>query len=735
MAKRKLRFTPGTTSSSKRPALDPYPEMSGWDAYGLKTKASDALSGAQDFQRWGMVTTKRKVPTNAETLRRYGRSWSAATEAQRANRAADYYSGPGRYRRRRKRRRRGGRGMYHGNGMYHGRGGFWSDAVAKGGWLRKGGLDLVQTGLGNVPVFGGILSNAFGGIRKATGIGDYATASNVLVDGTSGSSAFEAPSFVEISDTGAIIISHREYVGNIYGPSAGVDFETQEFMINPGIEETFPWLSQIAANYEEYEMVQLIFSYKSTVSNFQTQTGVTGTVLSATQYDTLQPSFEDKKRVMETHGATSCKATQNLVAGVECDPTKLSGTPNKYVRSQGLPDNRDPKEYDHGRFVIALTDFPDILHDQAIGELWVSYTVKLQRPRVFTGRGNSISTDHHYLTLPSANTGVLPTQGPTPLPFKCTLSYDGESHLTSSVTAFNLEGTSQLWDNDATINLMKNSQNSLNCKIEEGENVAVLVNTLGDGQRIHCVPFGGSQSSSSKEIGSVFSQCGKWQALLPTSSGALIPIQPRQGALEPRHIPVKITFPARYSGTVKVRYECEFQSQATPVDDPMQFAQAVAYGNVEGVYDMLSSSRQAENNAGGVDVPDMAANSCVAVIAGGVSNCAGLTSNAAGAIVRLAECMSKVFIECHVEVKPATDGRDNVLELRGLFLGNCGGGVWNGSSKVPINHAQDAPVHVSLSITEYNSTLVDQRDIPTIVNVQTEQRLVQDRAYLDTFEP
>ena len=135
---------------------------------------------------------------------------------------------------------------------------------------------------------------------------------------------FEAPSFVEISDTGAIILSHREFVGNVYGPSAGKDFEVQAFTLNPGLEDTFPWLAQIAGNYEEYQMMQLMFSFKSTVSNFQTSTGVTGTVLSATQYDTNQRLFEDKKTIMETHGATSCKATQNLVAGVECDPTKLS---------------------------------------------------------------------------------------------------------------------------------------------------------------------------------------------------------------------------------------------------------------------------------------------------------------------------------------------------------------------------------------------------------------------------
>jgi hypothetical protein len=81
------------------------------------------------------------------------------------------------------------------------------------------------------------------------------------------------------------------------------------------------------------------------------------------------------------------------MAGVECDPKKLSGTPGKYVRHQGLPRGEDQKEYDLGRFTIATVDFPTQLQNQAIGELWVSYTVVLRRPKLVVSRGLAISQD------------------------------------------------------------------------------------------------------------------------------------------------------------------------------------------------------------------------------------------------------------------------------------------------------------------------------------------------------
>ena len=65
------------------------------------------------------------------------------------------------------------------------------------------------------------------------------------------------------SDNQEVIINHCEYLQDVYGP-ADAKFTNNELDLNPGLLENFPFLAQIAANYEEYEFIQLMFHFKIT---------------------------------------------------------------------------------------------------------------------------------------------------------------------------------------------------------------------------------------------------------------------------------------------------------------------------------------------------------------------------------------------------------------------------------------------------------------------------------------
>jgi len=78
---------------------------------------------------------------------------------------------------------------------------------------------------------------------------------------------------------------------------------------------------------------------------------------------------------------------------VECDPDKLSGAEGKYIRANPIVVGQDLKTYDHGLFQLAVCNSPAAFVDQVIGELWVSYTVILRKPKFFTGKGLGISQD------------------------------------------------------------------------------------------------------------------------------------------------------------------------------------------------------------------------------------------------------------------------------------------------------------------------------------------------------
>jgi hypothetical protein len=273
---------------------------------------------------------------------------------------------------------------YSGNGLYRGRGGFWGDLWNKtagvrgavGDWARKQG-----------GVVGGL-----GQISGALGIGDYETGemvvNNDIVNGGAGQGI---PEFNP--GPNEVTISHKEYVCDIFGPETAGTFQNQTFGLNPGLASTFPWLAQIAANYDEYSFIQMIFTFRSTVTDFVAANGQVGSIIMATQYNANDTPFSSKQDAMEYDGAVSGKCSEKILHGVECDPAKLSGAPGKYTRAGPAPPGEDLKTYDAGTLNVSVSNTPGQFSNQALGELWVSYTVHLRKPKFFVTRGQNILKD------------------------------------------------------------------------------------------------------------------------------------------------------------------------------------------------------------------------------------------------------------------------------------------------------------------------------------------------------
>lgn len=244
---------------------------------------------------------------------------------------------------------------------------------------------------------------AMSGVGMYSGRGAYKRrrrsyrTSNDLVRYTGDSSS--VPSFSSARDeTGALTVSHKEYIRDIYGnpklsETHADDFTITGMELNPGIEATFPWLSQVASNFEEYEFKQLMFTYRSTIADVSSANGQVGTVIMTTNYNASDPLFNNKAIMMGYAHSESQKTNATMLHGVECDPRKLSGSPGKYVRTQGLDQHQDIKSYDHGNFQIGVANTPLSLADNTIGELWVSYTVALRKPKYHTKEGFGISRD------------------------------------------------------------------------------------------------------------------------------------------------------------------------------------------------------------------------------------------------------------------------------------------------------------------------------------------------------
>ena len=189
---------------------------------------------------------------------------------------------------------------------------------------------------------------------------------------------------------GSIFIMHKEYVCDVVGSNS---FECKAFELNPGLQNVFPFLSQHAKYYETYKFSKLGFQFLSNCSANPVATQ-TGTVIMATKYKPGTVLFPNKIQQMEYVGASSCNINQNMLQIIDCSQGGTAGDNVKYVRSAPLTtiDKIDLNDCDAGTLYVstnASSIYPHTVTIEGtptdvngtIGELWVTYAVKLSKPK------------------------------------------------------------------------------------------------------------------------------------------------------------------------------------------------------------------------------------------------------------------------------------------------------------------------------------------------------------------
>jgi len=245
----------------------------------------------------------------------------------------------------------------------------------------------------------------YAGMGLYTGRGLYS--SNNLVDMPSSrpSMEFSSPN----DETQSLIICHKEYVGDVFGPATAA-FTNTSYNINPGLSQNFPFLAQFAQNFDEYELMQMVFEFHSTIdaSASNNSSGNTGTIVMATNYKADAAPFSTKEEMIQYHGGVSGRLTENLNHGVECDPSKNALSGGKFVRT-ALVVNSDLKTFDIGTFQLALQNIPTPFQNQQVGELWVYYKVKLSKPKLFAALGNGHSSSRYVSGGSETNIAIMGT--------------------------------------------------------------------------------------------------------------------------------------------------------------------------------------------------------------------------------------------------------------------------------------------------------------------------------------
>jgi len=164
-------------------------------------------------------------------------------------------------------------------------------------------------------------------------------------------------------------------------------------------------LSQIAQNFDEYEFVQMIWEYRSTTTDIgASTTGQCGTIIMCTNYNSSAGPFTDKGVMMEYAHAHSCKVTEHMVHGVECDPTKNAMSAILFTRASPVVTGQDLKTYDLGSFQLAIANSPAAYANLPLGELWVEYSCRLRKPKLFASRGLDCDRDMWYMSTAVSGT-------------------------------------------------------------------------------------------------------------------------------------------------------------------------------------------------------------------------------------------------------------------------------------------------------------------------------------------
>jgi len=250
-----------------------------------------------------------------------------------------------------------------------------------------GGALGAYTGVGR-----GIGSEVGRRISRLMGSGDY-TMNEVSVNSLIKGAGNPTSSFSSTDGT-SVRLQHREFLGDITTGAIAGTFNNNAFAINPGIKTSFPYLSQIADNFEMYCFHGLVFEFISTASPYITTSSL-GSVIAGAEYNASVPAFASKFAMENSNCAISTRIDKSLMYGLEC--AQGTNAQNCYYVRSGLSD-LPLTTTDIGTFQFATAPGSSFPVNSVVGELWVTYDVSLSRPFLVLSRFGTLQVQRGTTT-------------------------------------------------------------------------------------------------------------------------------------------------------------------------------------------------------------------------------------------------------------------------------------------------------------------------------------------------
>jgi len=253
-------------------------------------------------------------------------------------------------------------------------------AIRSLGGLAGGALG----GVVGAPVTGASAGTHLGAaLSKWMGAGDYEVSRNSIVSGSRSSP--NVPMMHSSNQT--VTVRHKDYLGPV---KSSIDYAVQYSLpLNPGLSETFPWLSGIARRFQEYSFKGVVFHFVPTSGSIST-TQALGSVMMQTTYRASDSAPASKSELLNEYWACESVPFEPLAHPIECDP-KENPFNIQYTRTTAIPNEDSRLIYDLGTTHVATNG--QSTNGVVLGDLWVTYEVELKKPILNSNTTISSSTN------------------------------------------------------------------------------------------------------------------------------------------------------------------------------------------------------------------------------------------------------------------------------------------------------------------------------------------------------
>jgi len=168
-----------------------------------------------------------------------------------------------------------------------------------------------------------------------------------------------------LNKNGNVVISHTEFIGNLFSHGTTLLYNSTSFVINPGNLGTFPWLSTFASNFDKYKIHKLVVHL---VSNQATSTA--GRIGVGIDYDSTDPLPADRGEFFNLTHHQETSPWDSLILNVPIKPEE------KFINSHTVSDS---KLIDCGQIIVMADQI--VATAANLADIIVEYVVELIQPQ------------------------------------------------------------------------------------------------------------------------------------------------------------------------------------------------------------------------------------------------------------------------------------------------------------------------------------------------------------------